>query len=72
MDDLKSHFLKESGSFKEFLEWPSQNLPTATHIVNNNELRKPENAFCQKATGSRETSPESFGLEHKNYNLCTE
>ena len=70
MDDLKSHFLKESGSFKEFLEWPSQNLPTVTQ-VNNNELRKPVIFFCQKATGSREISPESFGLEHKNYNLCT-
>ena len=65
-----SHFFQESGSFKEFLEWSSQNLTTFKYVVNTDELRKPV-CFCQKATGSREISPESFDLEHKNYNLWT-
>ena len=64
----KPFFLWESGML---VEWPSQNLPTFTHVVSTNELRKAVRCFCQKATGSRETGPESFGLENKNYNLCT-
>ena len=37
--------------------WWSEHLkipPTFTHVVSNNELRKPIKKFCQKATVSRE------------------